>query len=350
MERSGFRDRCGDKEQRQGGAGRRRDWETPGVTDQTTGRGQERHRPGCGESRVGEWTEIGSGERGAEPEAVTRPGVKTELGMRGRDSRPGRMCAPTPHPLPTPPGLWHQGALGPGGRGRGARVTAPRARCAGRSQPRGRAPTREAALSPRSLCAGSGAGVLTRRGASLRRLDSASVRQPRPLSCQQPVARATPRSSRPARTCRPSLGATQGPGSYARLGPFPVQARGDGHGRDRSRRDSCFGGHSGLGGRGRPCGMDLGPGTHSWRASSIAGRLTLQPPACLAAAGCVLCGRSPRVPMGIGVRRCLEASMNARGGRGGLGLLGVSAERTVRPRRHVLGASNPRASSARRAS
>lgn len=85
------------------------------------------------------------------------------------------------------------------------------------------------------------------------------------MSCQQPVARATPRSSRPARTCSPSLGATQGPGSHARLGPFPVQARGDGHGRDRSRRNSCFGGHSSLGGRGRPCGMDLGPGTHSWR-------------------------------------------------------------------------------------
>ena len=69
----------------------------------------------------------------------------------------------------------------------------------------------------------------------------------------------------------------------------------------------------GLGGRGCSFGMELGSGIHSQRLPSVAGRLKLQPPACLAAAGRFLHGRPPRVPMGAGVLCCLGGSMDALG-------------------------------------
>lgn len=80
-----------------------------------------------------------------------------------------------------------------------------------------------------------------------------------------------------------------------------------------SQRDSC----GDLGPRRRPFGMELSAGTHPQRTPSSSRRLKLQPPTCLAAAGRLPCGRSPKVPMGVVVLCCSEDSMVARVGVGG---------------------------------
>lgn len=62
----------------------------------------------------------------------------------------------------------------------------------------------------------------------LRLWDSASVRQPRPLSWQQAVAGATSATFTPPSWSQPLLWATRCAGSHARPRPLPVQAPGKG--------------------------------------------------------------------------------------------------------------------------
>lgn len=178
----------------------------------------------------------------------------------------------------------------------------PRARCGGRSQLWAHAWTSRAAPSLCSLVPGylgSLQGHLAGPARpSLARSPCVSpARCPgnRPLSRQPPLSPLRPSG---ASCCSRQPGAQVPTLAFAH---FRLRPRG------RAGKGQQSAGLVGPWREGRPFGVELALGTHPQLRSSVAGRLKLQPPACLAAAGGLQRSRSPRRPIGVGVHGCSEA-------------------------------------------